>query len=111
MHKTVQLNIRVAEERMEIINNAFTDFGVGAHVEDYTIGPSITRFNIKYNHNVSYRSVANMIGDIQIRLNGESTRFESSVSGQATSGLEVPNAQTSTVAFKDVYEALPGFYG
>ena len=105
--ETVQLNIRVAEERMEIINKAFEDFGVGAHVEDYTIGPSITRFNIKYNHNVSYRSVANMIGDIQIRLNGESTRFESSVTGQATSGLEVPNAQTSTVAFKDVYEALP----
>ena len=102
-----ELNRRVAEERKELINTAFSDFGVGAQVEDYTVGPSVTRFNIKYNHNVSSRSVANMVGDIQIRLSGVNARFESIVEGQATSGLEIPNASVTTVSFKDVYEALP----
>ena len=103
----LEINRRVADERKELINIAFSDFGVGAQVEDYTIGPSITRFNIKYNHNVSSRSVANLIGDIQIRLSGVSARFESVVEGQSTSGLEIPNASVTTVSFKDVYEALP----
>lgn len=101
------LNERVADERKELINTAFNDFGVGAHVEDYTIGPSITRFNIRYDHNVSARSVNNMVQDIQIRLSGVSARFESIVEGQSSSGLEIPNASVTTVSFKDVYEALP----
>ena len=101
------LNEKAAEERKELINIAFNDFGVGAHVEDYTIGPSITRFNIKYDHNVSARSVNSMIQDIQIRLSGVSARFESIVEGQSTSGLEIPNVSVTTVSFKDVYEALP----
>ena len=102
-----EINRRVADERKELINVAFSDFGVGAHVEDYTIGPSITRFNIKYDHNVSVRSVSNMVQDIQIRLSGVSARFENIVEGQSTSGLEIPNANVTTVSFKDVYEALP----
>ena len=102
-----EINRRVADERKELINIAFSDFGVGAHVEDYTIGPSVTRFNIKYDHNVSVRSVIKMVEDIQIRLSGVSARFENIVEGQSTSGLEVPNASVTTVAFKDVFEALP----
>ena len=102
-----EINRRVALERQELINGAFQDFGVGAHVEDFTIGPSVTRFNVKYDHNVSVRSVSNMVQDIQIRLSGVSARFENIVEGQSTSGLEIPNASVTTVAFKDVYEALP----
>ena len=102
-----EINRRVADERKELINATFNDFGVGAHVEDYTIGPSITRFNVKYDHNVSVRSVSNMVQDIQIRLSGVSARFENIVEGQSTSGLEIPNANVTTVSFKDVYEALP----
>ena len=102
-----EINRRVALERQELINGAFSDFGVGAHVEDFTIGPSVTRFNVKYDHNVSVRSVSNMVQDIQIRLSGVSARFENIVEGQSTSGLEIPNASVTTVAFKDVYEALP----
>ena len=102
-----EINRRVADERKELINATFVDFGVGAHVEDYTIGPSVTRFNVKYDHNVSVRSVSNMVQDIQIRLSGVSARFENIVEGQSTSGLEIPNANVTTVSFKDVYEALP----
>ena len=100
-------NKRAAEERQEVINGVFADFGIGARVEDYTIGPSVTRFNVKYDHNVSVRSVSNMVQDIQIRLSGVSARFENIVEGQSTSGLEIPNVNITTVSFKDVYEALP----
>ena len=97
----------VADERKVVIDETIANFGVGAHVEDYTIGPSVTRFNIAYERNVSARSVSNLVPDIQIRLGGVSARFESIVEGQSTSGLEIPNASVTTVSFKDVYEALP----
>ena len=103
----LEVNQAIALERKEIINNTFRDFNVGAEVLDYTIGPSITRYNIRYNSNVSSRSVANLIQDISIRLNGVGARFESVIEGQSTSGLEIPNAEITTVAFKDVYQALP----
>ena len=101
------LNQRVADERKEIIDQTIQNFGVGAHVEDYTIGPSVTRFNIAYDRNVSARSVSNLVQDIQIRLGGVSARFESIVEGQSASGLEIPNASVTTVSFKDVYSDLP----
>ena len=103
----LEVNTAMAAERKEIINNTFKDFNVGAEVMDYTIGPSITRYNIRYNSNVSSRAVANLVQDISIRLNGVSARFESVIEGQSTSGLEIPNQEITTVAFKDVYEALP----
>ena len=103
----LEVNTQTAAERKELINNTFKDFGVGAEVMDYTIGPSITRYNIRYNSNVSSRAVANLVQDISIRLNGVSARFESIIEGQSTSGLEIPNMEITTVAFKDVYEALP----
>ena len=101
------LNERVANERKEVIDQTIQNFGVGAHVEDYTIGPSVTRFNIAYDRNVSARSVGNLVQDIQIRLGGVSARFESIVEGQSSSGLEIPNAAVTTVSFKDVYSDLP----
>lgn len=102
-----EANRQIAEERKVLINNTFSDFGVGARVEDFTIGPSITRFNIRYDHNVSARSVSSMVQDIQIRLSGVNARFESIVEGQSTSGLEIPNAQSTIVSFKSVFEDLP----
>ena len=101
------LNERVANERKEAIDQTIQNFGVGAHVEDFTIGPSVTRFNIAYDRNVSARSVGNLVQDIQIRLGGVSARFESIVEGQTSSGLEIPNAAVTTVSFKDVYSDLP----
>ncbi len=101
------LNERVANERKEAIDQTIQNFGVGAHVEDFTIGPSVTRFNIAYDRNVSARSVSNLVQDIQIRLGGVSARFESIVEGQSSSGLEIPNAAVTTVSFKDVYSDLP----
>lgn len=104
---SIELNKQKAEERKQLINQAFVDFGVGAEVVDYTIGPSVTRYNIRYNANVSQRAVAGIIDDISIRLRGVNARFESVIEGQATSGLIIPNPEISMVSFKEIVEKLP----
>ena len=100
-------NRRTAEERSEIINAAFVDFRVGAKVENYTIGPSVTRYNIRNESNVLVREVNKVMDDIAIRLGGVSCRFEKLIEGQTTSGIEVPNTVITTVGFNEVYAALP----
>lgn len=105
--EALEANTEVAEQRMALINQIFIDFKVRASIENYVIGPSVTRYNIKYEPNVPYRAVENIVKDIAIRLGGVAVRFEAIVEGSPYSGLEIPNARITTVSFKDVYDALP----
>lgn len=100
-------NEAVADARVEAINKILADFKIGARCTGYKIGPSITRFNVEYDPNVSVKSVERLVGDISVRLNGVSVRFTPIVFGESYSGLEVPNATITTVSFKEVFDALP----
>ena len=101
-------NIKVAEQRVIVINKTFEHFKVGARCIGYTIGPSVTRFNIEYDYNVSITAVKRIIPDVAMRLGGlTSARFEQIVAGETFSGLEVPNPHTITVSFKGILQELP----
>lgn len=103
----IEENERVAEERMAMINEVFDDFRVGARCVSYVIGPAVTRYNIEYGSNVSVRSVEKLVEDISVRLRGVIARFETIVTGQKYSGLEIPNAKITAVSYKEVFEQLP----
>lgn len=105
--EVVDKNNQVAQERMEKINAIFQDFGVGAACVDYVVGPSVTNFKIKYENNVTVRSVNNLLQDISVRLGGVSARFEGVVEGSGYSGIEVSNEVATSVSFKEIYENLP----
>lgn len=95
------------EKRAEIINQAFTDLHVGAQVVGFTIGPSVTRYDIQTDRDVSVSSIGKYIQDISVRLGGVATRYEQIVRGRSTSGLEIANTSTSIVSLKDMLSALP----
>ena len=102
-----ELNSKVAEERMLAINQILSDYKVGAKCTSYTIGSSVTRFNIEYDPTVSVKQLEKYVGDISRRLNGVTARFTAIVPGEIYSGLEIPNATITTVGFKEVFESLP----
>lgn len=103
----IELNSQIAEERCAMINQTFENYGIDAKIVDYTIGPSVTRYNVTYGVRTSSREVGRIVDDIAIRLGGVSARFESIVEGRTTSGIEIPNAKITTVSFKEVFDALP----
>ena len=105
--EATEKNARAAEERMVAINQVLNNFGVGARCTSYTIGSSVTRYNIEYDANVSVKSVEKLVNDISLRLGGVNARFTPIVQGETFSGLEIPNVTTTTVGFKEVFEALP----
>ena len=93
--------------RTELINTIFEDLNIGAKVVGHTIGPSVTRYDIQMDRNVSVSSMARYINDISIRLGGVATRFEALVIGKATSGLEIPNEYRTNVGLKEALEKMP----
>ncbi len=94
-------------ERTELINQAFRDLKVGAFVESHTIGPSVTRYNIKTDASVSISAVKRVVDDVMVRLGGVLGRFQDVVQGSSTSGLEIPNKVQSLVSFLETFDALP----
>ena len=102
-----EANEKAAQDRLVAINNVFANFRIGAKCTGYTIGSSVTRFHIEYEANVSSRVVEKYVTDIAIQLGGLNVRFTPIVEGEVFSGLEIPNVETTTVSFKEVFESLP----
>lgn len=93
--------------RSQLIDQSLADLGIGAHVESHTIGPGVTRYNIKSDPSVKVQAIKNVVEDIMIRLGGVLGRFASVVPGSSCSGLEIPNNVQAIVPFKETFEALP----
>lgn len=94
--------IALANERLDKINACFHDLGIGANAISYTIGPSVTRFDIKMNANVKTNVLCSIENDLAVRLGGNKTvRLETIVEGKDTSGIEIGNEITDVVSFKE----------
>ena len=100
-------NQEVALARQAAINETFDNFKIGARCTGFIVGPSVTRYNIEYDSNVSVAAVKRYIEDLCVRLGGVGARFEQIVPGERFSGLEIPNASTSSVSFKEIMVNLP----
>ena len=100
-------NEATTSEKIELINQIFEHLHIGASVVGSTVGPAVTRYDVRTNSDVSVNAVARYVEDISIRLGGVPVRFEKIVYGKATSGLEVPNAVRTTVGLRESIEKLP----
>lgn len=99
--------VALAEERLSKINECFHDLGIGANVISYTIGPSVTRFDVKVNPNVKTNVLCSIENDLAVRLGGNKTvRLETIVEGKNTSGIEVGNDICDVVSFKECMSAI-----
>lgn len=102
-----QRKVNLAEDRLSKINECFHDLGIGANVISYTIGPSVTRFDVKVNPNVKTNVLCSIENDLAVRLGGNKTvRLETIVEGKNTSGIEVGNDICDVVSFKECLSSI-----
>lgn len=100
-------NQRDAENKITVINSVFKNFDIRASVQSFTIGPTVTRFNIAREQGVKVNQIAGLSEEMQIALKGDmSVRIEPVVRGQDTSGIEVANVAPTMVSFYDCYAQL-----
>mgnify|MGYP003290715048 CR=1 FL=1 len=96
-------NDQSCRDRIALLTAIFEELRIGASIVGYTIGPSVTQYDIKLNEGVSVKIFDKMLGDISIRLGGVPVLFNAFVLGKATSGLQVPNEVRTNVG---LYESL-----
>ncbi len=80
-------------------------FGVSAKVENVSVGPAITRYELKPAEGVRVSKIANLADDIALNLAAETIRIEAPIPGKQAVGIEVPNTEKETVHLRDVLES------
>ena len=79
-------------------------FGVSAKVENVSVGPAITRYEIKPAEGVRVSKIANLADDIALNLAAESIRIEAPIPGKQAVGIEIPNKENEVVHLRDIIE-------
>ena len=80
-------------------------FGVQAKVENVTVGPAITRYELKPAEGVRVSKIANLADDIALNLAAETIRIEAPIPGKQAVGIEVPNKEKQMVGLREVIES------
>ena len=80
-------------------------FGVSAKVENISVGPAITRYELKPAEGVRVSKIANLADDIALNLAAETIRIEAPIPGKQAVGIEVPNKEKQAVHLREVLES------
>ena len=79
-------------------------FGVSAKVENVSVGPAITRYELKPAEGVRVSKIANLADDIALNLAAETIRIEAPIPGKQAVGIEVPNKENEIVHLRDIID-------
>ena len=80
-------------------------FGVSAKVENVSVGPAITRYELKPAEGVRVSKIAKLSDDIALNLAAESIRIEAPIPGKQAVGIEIPNKEKEMVHLRDIIES------
>ena len=80
-------------------------FGVSAKVENVSVGPAITRYELKPAEGVRVSKIANLADDIALSLAAETIRIEAPIPGKQAVGIEVPNKENEIVPLRDIIDS------
>ena len=89
----------------EKLRRTLYSFGVNARVENVSVGPAITRYELAPAEGVRVSKISNLADDIALSLEAETIRIEAPIPGKHTVGIEVPNKEKNTVPLRDIIES------
>lgn len=101
-------NEDLARQKADILSQKMQELNVNATITNYTIGPSVTRYEIMLQPGVRANTFMNLQEDFKLALGATSLRIESPIPGKpATIGIEVPNEIRGMVTLKELVLSLP----
>ena len=103
--KGVRGGAKAVTEKAQQLQKTLHSFGVAAKVVDYSVGPAITRFELKPAEGVRVNKIANLADDIALNLAAETIRIEAPIPGKQAVGIEIPNKEKESVPLRDVIES------
>ena len=103
--KTLKGGAKVLTDTATKLQKTLYSFGVSAKVENVSVGPAITRYELKPAEGVRVSKIANLADDIALNLAAETIRIEAPIPGKQAVGIEVPNKEKETVHLREVLES------
>lgn len=102
--KATKTGARALTDTAARLQKTLYSFGVSAKVENVSVGPAITRYELKPAEGVRVSKIANLADDIALNLAAETIRIEAPIPGKQAVGIEVPNKEKESVHLRDVIE-------
>ena len=96
------------ERSARIIEETLAHFNISAKVVEATVGPVVTRYEIKPAPGVKLSRIEALNDDLALALAARTLRIEAPVPGKSVVGIEVPNLAVGVVSLRDVVET-PSF--
>lgn len=94
------------QEKITQLEQTLEQLNVPAKVNDYTVGPAITRYELDMPQGMSVKKIENLESDIRYALACKGQiRIESPIPGKRAVGIEVPNDNIFMVALKDIIDS------
>ncbi len=87
------------------LQQTLKNFGVSVTITNISCGPAVTRYELQPEMGVRVNKIVNLADDIKLNLAAADIRIEAPIPGKAAVGIEVPNKETSMVAFRELIEA------
>ena len=92
-------------ENARRLEKTLRDFGVDANINQVTVGPTITRYEIQPSPGVKVSKIVNLTDDIALSLAAKSIRMEAPIPGKSAIGIEVPNDESQMVSIREIIDS------
>jgi S-DNA-T family DNA segregation ATPase FtsK/SpoIIIE len=92
-------------DKATLIEETLSSFKVDALVREINPGPAVTQYTLEPGSGVKVRRITELQNDLALALAAPSIRIEAPVPGMARVGIEIPNAQVTTVGLRETIES------
>ena len=103
--KTLKGGAKALTDTATRLQKTLYSFGVSAKVENVSVGPAITRYELKPAEGVRVSKIAHLADDIALNLAAETIRIEAPIPGKQAVGIEVPNKEKEAVHLREVLDS------
>ncbi len=103
--KSLKGGTKILTDTATKLQKTLYSFGVSAKVENVSVGPAVTRYELKPAEGVRVNKIANLADDIALNLAAETIRIEAPIPGKQAVGIEVPNEEREAVHLREVLDS------
>ena len=89
-------------KQIDVLNEALKSFHVDASVKDWTVGPTVTQFEVTLGRGVKVSKITNLNDDLKLALAAKDIRIEAPIPGKSSVGIEIPNLKSRPVMLSEV---------
>jgi S-DNA-T family DNA segregation ATPase FtsK/SpoIIIE len=103
--KEQSTDMRAVEARGLVLQHALAAHGVETNLAGFTVGPTVTRFELELGLGVKVARVTSLAKDIAYAMASPDVRILAPIPGRSAIGVEVPNVDRHLVTLGDVLAA------